>query len=189
MSLDYNLFFNETLIRQCPQPSDIVGPPTIGIDECANNRILWSATSRAHSRGLVERVVRLWFQLRQRADGTFFTLTGPAIKGALPPGVDHGEPVKGVSCPDKHIVDCLLVNLVRNDRVVLLSENILYNVGGLKRILLEEVRPVIEAHHRSRFGLLAFMKRRRTTWQSYSDSLIHRLESSGVAVGFEYLEV
>jgi hypothetical protein len=163
--------------------------PILGIDECANHPEVRSVASQAAREGELDRVVDLWYQLRRREDGPQIQIAGKFVRRAFPADFDLGTPVKGHSWPDAHVVLLLLGQFGASDRVILTSENTNKDRDGLRRILEEQVRPVLNAAEFSELGLLAYMKRGRTSWNAYAHSLLERIRSTGVSPRYEYLEV
>jgi len=92
--------------------------------------------------------------------------------------------VKRHSWPDAYVVLLLLGQFGASDCVILSSENTRNDVRGLRRILAEQVQPVLKTEEFSRLGLLAYMKKGRTSWNAYAQSLLERIRNTGVSPGF-----
>jgi len=97
--------------------------------------------------------------------------------------------VKLHSWPDAYVVLLLLGQFGASDGVILTSENTKKDIGGLRRILAEQVQPVLKTEEFSKLGLLAYMKKGRTPWSAYAQSLLERIRNTGVSPGYEYVEV
>jgi hypothetical protein len=171
----------------------VVSPsPFLLIDECANSPALLQVISQAAQMRIARGSAELWSQLRLRADGSHSQLTGRPDKfKEVVPDHDIGKPVQGFSWPDVRVVEAIVVNFLVADRLVVLTANSKNDAGGLRRLLTDHVRPVLEERHSDRFGLLVFMKSGKTPWDAYGARLMERLLSTERAVrpGFEYLRV
>ena len=97
-------------------------------------------------------------------------------------------PVKYSSFSDRHVAWWLVGGFVAVDRIVFLTENSKNDTDGLRRVLLNEVKPAVDAYHGDRLGLLVLMKKGKTTWSHYAEAMMNRLVE-GVDVGFEYVDV
>lgn len=169
-----------------PEPNNSI---LLLIDECANHRLVGKTTHQAVRENIAIASVALWDQLRQKSDGTFVHLTGTPIRGALPAGEEYGLPVKGYSFPDDRIIESAVVRFIMADRIVIVSENTRGNQRGLRRLLQNEVGPLLDTYHGNRFGMLAYIKKGKTSWETYAATLLVRLRSGRVNVGFEYILV
>jgi hypothetical protein len=160
--------------------------PLLGIDECANHYAIFDAASDLLREGFSCGTRTLWYQLRQKADGTHLQLNpgGPGASQHFPKDEDLGAPVKHSRFPDTLVAQFLAAQFLGADRVVLLSTNIAKDVDGLRRLLLDEVRPALEAGHRDRFSLLALFKRGKTKVPDYAERIQPALLAHPFAPGF-----
>jgi hypothetical protein len=108
------------------------------------------------------------------------------MRGALPDGEEWGEPVKGYSFSDRRAVETAIANFVTADRILILSANVRGDPQGLRKLVTKEVAPVLQTHHCGRFGMLVFMKGRKTPWSTFTSALATRLADDSVPIGFEY---
>lgn len=187
--VDYAVFLQKLLARDAEPTVARTSLPILSIDECANHPAVRMAAGQAVKAGRVDRVVDLWYQLRQRQDGTHVQLAGKFRRDAVPPEFDIGNPVKGHSWPDSNVALLLTAQFGASNRVILVSENTKRDVNGLRRILAEQVAPSLLNGDYNELGLLAFMKRGKTTWEAYADHLLSRICRASVKPGYEYVEV
>jgi hypothetical protein len=178
-------FLTEFLTRHASlQPRSTI--PMAAIDECATHPEVGKAIRRAIQCDLLFMSRPMWDQLRQRSDGSYLLLEGSPIRGALPPGEEFGLPVKGYSVPDQKVVASSVTQFITADRVLVLTANTRRDANGLRQLLDRELRPVLDASHQDRFGLLVLMKKGKTTWEAYTRAILRRLENLGVAPEYEH---
>jgi hypothetical protein len=182
--MDIEKFINESIMSHIPKFRETA--PIIIVDECANHPEIDKAIQYLIKNKLALIRREAWSQLRKMSDGTFAHWEGYRRGIPLPEGFDLGVPIKGWSISDKQVIQNVIANFITADRLVFLSENTRNNIGGLKRILFEEIQPILEKSNHNRFGLLALMKKGKTKWEHYAAELKIIMSKETVKVGFEY---
>jgi len=161
--------------------------PFVGIDECFNRREINELTTRLLRRGLIYSSGPLWFQTRVR-DGVPI--------GSFMGGVDRdsafrdnsivrdiGVPLKHDSWSDFRVVQLLVAHLTSCDQLVLLSENIRNDLGGLRYILKKVVAPaLLERADRPR--LTALFKKGKTHIEDYASAVENFIEQGSFEAGY-----
>ena len=161
--------------------------PTLAVDECANHPLVWEAQNQARQEGLIGRTVELWYQRRVRADGTQVNWIGRIHKQALHPSIEIGAPLKHASWSDDFIVQGVIAHFLTSDRIILVSENTKKDEYGLRQLLQREVAPALKLPKYHKLGILAFMKKGKTSWPAYTASLVSYLRATAIPPGYTYL--
>jgi len=159
-------------------------PPYIGVDECANSPMLFNAIGQLCNRNLASGAGPLWNQRRVRPDGSIVYVMG---------GLSRGWPVSDflvsrradyATWDDAKVVLCLLANFHGYDRLVLLSENVSAEVGGLHWLMKNNVEPVLAERHRQRFSLTVLFKDGRIDFAEYAARVTRFFELGQFGYGY-----
>ena len=162
----------------------------LGIDECLNDpEFVAPMVERLVRSGVIERARPLWYEARILGDGTRVNFLGGVDRNTRSQH-ELGRPPRPASrWPDEGVVAQLVSHFVRHDRLCLLTKNTKNDRAGLKRILHDEVRPVLEALSPNRLGLLALVQRPGTSLSTYCAAVEGWLSCSAVERGFHWMEV
>src|SRR5262245_31910298 len=73
--------------------------PLITVDECLNHPLIHQLITELVMSGVVGASDTLWYQRRQRTDGSYLLLGGGQVPKMLPAGHEVGFPVKNWTWP------------------------------------------------------------------------------------------
>ena len=159
-------------------------PPYIGVDECANSPVLFGAIEQLCNRRLASGAGPLWNQRRVRPDGSVLYVMGGLSRSFAVSEFLHSKRAEHATWDDEKVVSCLLAHFQSYDRLVLLSENVKHNKGGLHWLLQEIVRPVLAERHRQRFSLTVLFKSGKDDFAQYAAGVIRCFEESQFGPGY-----
>ena len=161
----------------------------VGYDECLNRKEIQTLVSDLCDRGLIRSHAPLWWEQRLRSDGSLLYSYGgvsrsnPTQMAAL--DGDAGVPVKYQSYEDRQVVDYLVTHFLSYGRLIVLTENTRNNDEGLRRILNEEVAPLLEASENKKFGLTVLFKRGKTQIHDYCVKVASLMETESFDLGYK----
>ena len=161
--------------------------PVLGVDEGLNDkRHMRPMTRRLVENGVVSMATPLWYQARVLPDGQRINLLGGAVSiSPLMPEIGH-PPHPGSSWPDEGVVAHLVAYFLQCDRLCLLTQNARNDSNGLRRILEDEVGPMLDEMKPKQLGLLALVQRPRSRLNDYCISVEHWLTTKEVEPGFRW---
>jgi hypothetical protein len=145
--------------------------PLVCVDECLNRSEIRDTILQLMARGLALGSMPLWPEKRLHPDGSpFYVWGGYNRSGSNSPF--RGAPAKEFSWSDNAVAFTLVAQFSGVDHVVLLSENRRRNIGGLARVLRDDVQKVLCEEHQNRFRLDVYMKRGKTAIDRYCRGVI-----------------
>jgi len=131
--------------------------PLLMVDESLDQAPVWRTAYGLVAAGLTWFPDEAWSSFYKRSDGQISIGHPPLRKHdreTLPPGQDPGPRARGMTWPDRWIVQSTLTGFLNHDKVVLLTGDMRMNRDGLPKTLREEVRPVLNELHMDRLSLL-----------------------------------
>src|SRR5262245_20491016 len=152
--------------------------PYLGIDECLNHPQVNDLRLRLHYAKLVAGSGPLWKQRRIREDGTIVYADGGGVPRLIPAGFDIGKPEKNFRWDDELIVR-MLIELLRVEDVVFITENTRLDSLGLRK-LLRDFGPQLD----DRVSLIGLFKLGKTTYAEYCQKVIHFMVTYSRASGY-----
>jgi hypothetical protein len=161
-------------------------PPYIGVDECANSPVLFNAIVQLCNRNLASGAGPLWNQRRVRPDGSILYVMGGLSRSWPVSDFLNSKRADHATWDDEKVVSCLLVQFHSDDRLVLLTENVRLDVGGLRSLLRSIAAPVLTERHRQRFSLTVLFKSGKIDFAQYALRVTQFFEQG--QFGFGYAE-
>lgn len=158
--------------------------PLIALDECSNHPLIHERMLQLVRRGQADGVLELWFNFRRIEDGTVCNFGGNSAR-FLRDQMDVGSAVKHISSSDSDIVYHLIAHFTNNDRLFILSENTRLNDLGLRRLLREEIAPVLANYHDDRFTIGALFRRGKTPLVDYLNQVESMILSTNYPQGYK----
>ena len=168
-------------ISASPTPD---APPYIGVDECANSPVLFNAIGQLSNRNLASGAGPLWNQRRARPDGSILYVMGGLSRSWPVTDFLDSKRADHATWDDEKVVSCLLAHFHGYDRLVLLSENVSTEVGGLHWLLKNNVEPVLAQRHRQRFSLTVLFKDGKIDVAQYAARVTRFFELGRFGVGY-----
>jgi len=161
-------------------------PPYIGVDECANSPVLFGAIAQLCNRKLASGAGPLWNQPRIRPDGSILYVMGGLPRSWPVSEFLYSKRVDRATWDDEKVVSYLVAHFQSHDRLVLLSEDIKLDKGGLYWLRQNIVRPVLAERHRQRFSLTTLFKSGKIDFAQYAARVTQFFEQR--QFGFGYTE-
>jgi hypothetical protein len=162
--------------------------PFLGFDENLNNCQITQLGRTLLRRDLIDCSSPLWYQTRVKDGVITGTFLGGVDKDSAfyKPNsliLDVGVPLPGRSWSDTRVVQMLVVNFPDYDKLIVLSADRNSNVGGLRQILREVVRPAL-AERGDRLSLTALYKKRKSTIADYCRGVVSFFEREAFEHGY-----
>jgi hypothetical protein len=148
--------------------------------------VLGKAVVQLCNRDLASGSGPLWNQLRVRPNGEPLYVLGGLPRSWPASDLLDSKPVKHATWEDAKVVSYLLGHFHGYDRLVLLSENVSAEVGGLHWLLKNNVKPILAERHRQRFSLSVLFKDGKIDVAQYAARVIRFFEQG--QFGFGYAE-
>jgi hypothetical protein len=79
-----------------------------------------------------------------------------------------GQPMKGASWSDEQVLWSVTIQFAGSDTLFFLSENRRGDIRGIRRLLENDLQPVIGTANRSAYNLVALWKNHRTDYDRYA---------------------
>ncbi len=183
---DFSKIINEITSR------DLSNTPErsfVAVDECLDRPEIIRLVESLVGRGLVFIAGPIWHQIRVLADGTFVCTPGtPSRNSPSQIGRDIGKPLKGFSWSDLEVVQSLVAWLGIYNKVILLTENLLTDQKGLRKLLNKLVKPHVNSYHRNRISFVVLYKKGKTNIEDYCRN-VEQIVEDIAALPFGYTEV
>ena len=97
---------------------------------------------------------------------------GGGARTGLVEGIDLGKRVKYDKWNDDQVVEYLLVHFYDYRNLVLLSADLGWDAQGLRTIIHNQVKPVLQSASNNYLGLNVLLKKGKTAIQTYADEVI-----------------
>lgn len=122
-------------------------PPLVHTDECLDHPKVKETVAYLCGVGLAAGCDSLWLTKRVRPNGEPFYVWG-GYKALRAIESFRGLPAKYFSWSDEQVLHVLLGKFLGSDHLVLLTANSRLGQRGLRKLLLEEIRPELINGHR-----------------------------------------
>lgn len=152
---------------------DDVNHVFLGIDECLKRNEIFRLASDLTENNIIRASAPLWWERRTLSDGRELYAYGGVSQDNASQMVlldgDVGKPIKYSSYDDSMIVDYLITHFLSYGRLVLLTENTKNNENGLRRLLDNQIHPILEEFNGGKLALVVLYRTGKTGIQDYCD--------------------